>query len=51
MTERQSPKPVFSRPPEDGAELDAWAESFVDAILGPQPEGTDRQVDPPANEP
>lgn len=27
-------KPVFSRPPDDEAGLDAWAESFVNALLG-----------------
>jgi hypothetical protein len=27
-------KPVFSRPPDDEAELDAWAESFADTLLG-----------------
>ena len=33
MTER-SARPVFSRPPEDDAELDAWANNFVNAVLG-----------------
>ena len=33
MTKKQT-KPVFSRPPDDEAELDAWAESFARAILG-----------------
>jgi len=32
MTTKQT-KPVFSRPPDDEAELDAWAESFVNAVL------------------
>jgi hypothetical protein len=36
MTERSS-KPVFSRPPVDSTpeEIDAWARSFVAAMLGP----------------
>jgi hypothetical protein len=33
VTEKPA-KPVFSRPPDDEAELDAWAESFVDCVLG-----------------
>ena len=33
MTER-SARPVFSRPPDDDAELDAWANDFVNAVLG-----------------
>ena len=31
---RRSPKPVFSRPPDEEAELDAWVESFARAMLG-----------------
>jgi len=32
MTE-SPPKSVFSRPPDDEAELDAWADSFAAALL------------------
>jgi hypothetical protein len=32
VTEKPA-RPVFSHPPDDGAELDAWANDFVNAVL------------------
>ena len=39
MTER-SEGPVFSRPPDDDADLDAWANDFVNAVLGAEEQVT-----------
>ena len=41
MTERPARK-VFSRPPDDDAELDAWAESFANALLDRPSVGSER---------
>jgi hypothetical protein len=39
VTER-TPRPVFSRPPDDDAELDTWANDFVNAVLGAEEQVT-----------
>ena len=34
--EESPQRPHLGRPPDDDAELDAWAESFANALLGPR---------------
>ncbi len=44
MTERPS-VPVLSRPPDDDAALDAWAENFAAMLLNSREVATDAALD------